>query len=198
MIKRLMDILLVVMALSLLWPLMLVIALLVRWRLGKPVIFSQTRPGYLGRPFRIYKFRSMTDALDTNGSPLPDAMRLTKFGKFLRSTSLDELPNLWAILKGDMSLVGPRPLLMEYLPLYNAQQARRHLVKPGLTGWAQINGRNAISWQDKFMLDSWYVDHQSLWLDIKIILLTIKKIFVREGISAKGEVTMPKFTGNDR
>lgn len=198
MIKRLMDILLVVMALSLLWPLMLVIALLVRWRLGKPVIFSQTRPGYLGKPFRIYKFRSMTDALDTNGSPLPDAMRLTKFGKFLRSTSLDELPNLWAILKGDMSLVGPRPLLMEYLPLYNAQQARRHLVKPGLTGWAQINGRNAISWQDKFMLDSWYVDHQSLWLDIKIILLTIKKIFVREGISAKGEVTMPKFTGNDR
>lgn len=197
MIKRLMDILLVVMALSLLWPLMLVIALLVRWRLGKPVIFSQTRPGYLGKPFRIYKFRSMTDALDTNGSPLPDAMRLTKFGKFLRSTSLDELPNLWAILKGDMSLVGPRPLLMEYLPLYNAQQARRHLVKPGLTGWAQINGRNAISWQDKFMLDSWYVDHQSLWLDIKIILLTIKKIFVREGISAKGEVTMPKFTGND-
>jgi lipopolysaccharide/colanic/teichoic acid biosynthesis glycosyltransferase len=198
MIKRLMDILLVVMALSLLWPLMLVIALLVRWRLGKPVIFSQTRPGYLGKPFRIYKFRSMTDALDTNGSPLPDAMRLTKFGKFLRSTSLDELPNLWAILKGDMSLVGPRPLLMEYLPLYNAQQARRHLVKPGLTGWAQINGRNAISWQDKFMLDSWYVDHQSVWLDIKIILLTIKKIFVREGISAKGEVTMPKFTGNDR
>ncbi|WP_018985055.1 sugar transferase [Methylophilus methylotrophus] len=197
MIKRLMDILLVVMALSLLWPLMLVIALLVRWRLGKPVIFSQTRPGYLGKPFRIYKFRSMTDALDANGSPLPDAMRLTKFGNFLRSTSLDELPNLWAILKGDMSLVGPRPLLTEYLPLYNAQQARRHLVKPGLTGWAQINGRNAISWQDKFMLDSWYVDHQSLWLDIKIILLTIKKIFVREGISAKGEATMPKFTGND-
>lgn len=198
MIKRLMDILLVVMALSLLWPLMLVIALLVRWRLGNPVIFSQTRPGYLGKPFRIYKFRSMTDALDANGFPLPDAMRLTKFGNFLRSTSLDELPNLWAILKGDMSLVGPRPLLMEYLPLYNAHQARRHLVKPGLTGWAQINGRNAISWQDKFMLDSWYVDHQSLWLDIKIILLTIKKIFVREGISAKGEVTMPKFTGNDR
>jgi sugar transferase EpsL len=197
MIKRLMDILLVVMALSLLWPIMLVIALLVRWRLGKPVIFSQTRPGYLCKPFRIYKFRSMTDALDANGSPLPDAMRLTTLGNFLRSTSLDELPNLWAILKGDMSLVGPRPLLMEYLPLYNTEQARRHLVRPGLTGWAQINGRNAISWQDKFALDVWYVDHQSIWLDIKIILLTIKKIVVREGISAKGEATMPKFTGND-
>lgn len=197
MIKRLMDILLVVMAFLLLWPLILAIGLLVRWRLGSAVIFSQTRPGYLGKPFRIYKFRSMTDDLDADGYPLPDAMRLTTFGNFLRSTSLDELPNLWAILKGDMSLVGPRPLLMEYLPLYNTEQARRHLVRPGLTGWAQINGRNAISWQDKFMLDVWYVDHQSVWLDIKIILLTIKKIVVREGISAKGEATMPKFTGND-
>lgn len=197
MIKRLMDILLVVMAFSLLWPLMLIIALLVRWKLGTPILFSQTRPGYLGKPFNIYKFRSMTDARSVDGKLLPDEIRLTRFGRLLRSTSLDELPNLGVIFKGDMSLVGPRPLLVEYLPLYNAEQARRHLVKPGLTGWAQINGRNAISWQEKFALDVWYVDHQSLWLDMKIILLTIKKICAREGISAKGEATMPKFTGND-
>jgi len=197
MIKRLMDILLVVMAFSLLWPLMLIIALLVRWKLGTPILFSQTRPGYLGKPFNIYKFRSMTDARGVDGKLLPDEIRLTRFGLLLRSTSLDELPNLWVIFKGDMSLVGPRPLLVEYLALYNAEQARRHLVKPGLTGWAQINGRNAISWQEKFALDVWYVDHQSLWLDMKIILLTIKKICAREGISAKGEATMPKFTGND-
>lgn len=170
---------------------------MVRCKLGTPVLFSQTRPGYLGKPFNIYKFRSMTDARSADGALLPDEIRLTRFGHLLRSTSLDELPNLWVIFKGDMSLVGPRPLLMEYLPLYNAEQARRHLVKPGLTGWAQVNGRNAISWQEKFALDAWYVDHQSLWLDIKIILLTIKKICVREGISAKGEATMPKFTGND-
>lgn len=197
MVKRLMDVLLVVLAFCLLWPLILGVALMVRWKLGTPVLFSQTRPGHLGKPFNIYKFRSMTDARSADGALLPDEIRLTSFGRLLRSTSLDELPNLWVILKGDMSLVGPRPLLMEYLPLYNAQQARRHLVKPGLTGWAQVNGRNAISWQEKFALDAWYVDHQSLWLDIKIILLTIKKISVREGISAKGEATMPKFTGND-
>lgn len=192
-----MDVLLVILAFCLLWPLILGIALMVRWKLGTPVLFNQTRPGYLGKPFNIYKFRSMTDARSADGALLPDEIRLTRFGRLLRSTSLDELPNLWVIFKGDMSLVGPRPLLMEYLPLYNAQQARRHLVKPGLTGWAQVNGRNAISWQEKFALDAWYVDHQSLWLDIKIILLTIKKICVREGISAKGEATMPKFTGND-
>lgn len=197
MIKRLMDILLVVMAFSFLWPLMLIIALLVRCKLGTPILFSQTRPGYLGKPFNIYKFRSMTDARSVDGKLLPDEIRLTRFGRLLRSTSLDELPNLGVIFKGDMSLVGPRPLLVEYLPLYNAEQARRHLVKPGLTGWAQVNGRNAISWQEKFALDVWYVDHQSLWLDMKIILLTIKKIFAREGISAKGDATMPKFTGND-
>ncbi|AKR43503.1 sugar transferase [Methylophilus sp. TWE2] len=197
MVKRLMDVLLVILAFCLLWPLILGVALMVRWKLGTPVLFNQTRPGYLGKPFNIYKFRSMTDARSADGALLPDEIRLTRFGRLLRSTSLDELPNLWVIFKGDMSLVGPRPLLMEYLPLYNAQQARRHLVKPGLTGWAQVNGRNAISWQEKFALDAWYVDHQSLWLDIKIILLTIKKICVREGISAKGEATMPKFTGND-
>jgi sugar transferase EpsL len=197
MVKRLMDVLLVVLAFCLLWPLILGVALMVRCKLGTPVLFSQTRPGYLGKPFNIYKFRSMTDARSADGALLPDEIRLTRFGRLLRSTSLDELPNLWVIFKGDMSLVGPRPLLMEYLPLYNAQQARRHLVKPGLTGWAQVNGRNAISWQEKFALDAWYVDHQSLWLDIKIILLTIKKICAREGISAKGEATMPKFTGND-
>lgn len=197
MVKRLMDVLLVVLAFCLLWPLILGVALMVRCKLGTPVLFSQTRPGYLGKPFNIYKFRSMTDARSADGALLPDEIRLTRFGRLLRSTSLDELPNLWVIFKGDMSLVGPRPLLMEYLPLYNAEQARRHLVKPGLTGWAQVNGRNAISWQEKFALDAWYVDHQSLWLDIKIILLTIKKICVREGISAKGEATMPKFTGND-
>lgn len=197
MIKRLTDILLVVMAFFLLWPLILLVALLVRWKLGTPILFRQTRPGYLGKPFNIYKFRSMTDARNTDGALLPDEIRLTRFGRLLRSTSLDELPNLWVIFKGDMSLVGPRPLLMEYLPLYNAEQARRHLVKPGLTGWAQVNGRNAISWQEKFALDTWYVDHQSLWLDMKIILLTIKKTCKREGISAKGEATMRKFTGND-
>lgn len=197
MIKRLLDIVLVVIALCLLWPVMLLIALVVRIWLGSPIIFRQTRPGYLGVPFNIYKFRSMTDACDASGQRLPDALRLTRVGRFLRSTSLDELPNLWVILKGDMSLVGPRPLLMEYLPLYNAEQARRHLVKPGLTGWAQINGRNAISWQDKFALDVWYVDHQCLWLDVKIIACTASKILLREGISANGEATMPKFTGND-
>lgn len=195
-IKRLLDILLALFALSLLWPVMLIVALLIRCKLGTPVIFHQLRPGYLGKPFKIYKFRSMTDMRDAKGALLPDAERLTPFGKLLRASSLDELPNLWVILKGDMSLVGPRPLLMEYLSLYNDEQAKRHHVKPGLTGWAQVNGRNAISWEEKFALDVWYVKHQSLWLDLKILGMTVKKILIRDGINAAGDATMPKFTGN--
>ena len=159
-------------------------------------MFRQQRPGLHTKPFHIIKFRSMNNKKSNTGELLSDSERMTKFGKFLRSTSLDELPTLWNVLKGEMSLVGPRPLLMEYLPLYNKFQNRRHEIKPGITGWAQINGRNAISWLDKFRLDVWYVDHQSLWLDIKIIFLTIKKVFFRDGISAEGEATMPKFTGN--
>ena len=177
-------------------PILLVVALLVSRKLGSPVLFSQVRPGLYGKPFRMIKFRTMTDARDANGELLPDSIRLTTFGKFLRSSSLDELPGLWNVLKGDMSLVGPRPLLMEYLPRYTPQQARRHAVRPGITGWAQVNGRNAISWNQKFKLDVWYVDNQSFWLDLKILLLTVKKVFVREGISAEGEATMPKFTGS--
>ncbi len=177
-------------------PILLVVALLVSRKLGSPVLFSQVRPGLYGKPFRMIKFRTMTDARDANGELLPDSIRLTAFGKFLRSSSLDELPGLWNVLKGDMSLVGPRPLLMEYLPRYTPQQARRHAVRPGITGWAQVNGRNAISWTQKFKLDVWYVDNQSFWLDLKILLLTVKKVFVREGISAEGEATMPKFTGS--
>jgi len=165
--------------------------------MGHPVIFKQTRPGLFGKSFNMIKFRTMEDAFDSTGYPLPDEERLTSFGKFLRSTSLDELPGLWCVLKGDMSLVGPRPLLVEYLPLYSDEQARRHNVRPGITGWAQVNGRNAISWDEKFELDLWYVDNQSFWLDIKILSLTVKKVFVREGISADGEVTMSKFKGND-
>ena len=164
--------------------------------MGTPVIFSQVRPGRDGKPFRMYKFRSMKDATDQDGNPLPDADRITPFGAKLRSTSLDELPELWNVLKGEMSLVGPRPLLMEYLPLYSTEQYRRHEVRPGITGWAQVNGRNAISWEEKFEYDVWYVDNQSILLDIKILLLTIKKVFVKEGISAEGEVTMTKFTGS--
>lgn len=177
-------------------PLILLLAVLIRLYIGSPILFKQQRPGLYEKPFFIYKFRTMSDSLDENGNLLPDADRLSAFGRFVRSTSLDELPNLWIILKGDMSFVGPRPLLMEYLPLYNTEQAKRHLVKPGLTGWAQVNGRNAISWEEKFALDVWYVEHQSIWLDLKIIFMTVKKIFLREGISATGEVTMPKFTGN--
>lgn len=194
--KRLIDLSLALSGLVVLFPVMAVVALLVRINLGAPVIFSQTRPGYLGKPFKIYKFRSMSNAYDEKGVLLPDNLRLTRFGRLLRSTSLDELPNLWTIIKGDMSIVGPRPLLMEYLPLYDSQQAKRHLVKPGLTGWAQINGRNAISWNEKFALDVWYAENVSVWLDIKIIVITIKKIIMREGISAEGEATMSKFTGN--
>ena len=194
--KRLFDILLAALALVVLGLPMLVLAGMVRSRLGSPVLFQQVRPGRYGRPFKMVKFRTMRDAIDADGNPLPDSERMTPFGSLLRSSSLDELPELWNVLKGEMSLVGPRPLLMEYLPLYTMDQARRHEVRPGVTGWAQINGRNAISWEDKFELDVWYVDNQSFWLDLKILLLTVKKVFVREGISGVGEVTMSKFSGS--
>jgi len=193
--KRMMDVVLSGTGLVALSPVIGTIALLVRWKLGKPVLFRQLRPGYKGKPFYLIKFRTMRDAFDAQGNLLPDAERMTSFGSFLRSTSLDELPELWNVLKGEMSLVGPRPLLMEYLPLYTPEQARRHDVKPGITGWVQVNGRNALSWEEKFKLDVWYVDNQSLWLDIRILLLTLKKVLLREGISAQGEATMPKFTG---
>lgn len=175
---------------------MLLLMLVVRARLGSPVFFRQVRPGLQGKPFEMIKFRTMTDEYGHDGRLLPDTARLTPFGRFLRSTSLDELPELWNVIKGEMSLVGPRPLLMEYLPLYSPEQARRHEVRPGVTGWAQVNGRNAINWQEKFKLDVWYVDHQTLRLDLKILWLTVKKVLVREGINGHGEVTMSKFTGN--
>ena len=194
--KRLLDFIAALLGLiALALPLLLLMAL-IRRRLGSPVFFRQTRPGLHGQPFEMVKFRTMTDTRGPDGALLPDAERLTPFGRFLRSTSLDELPELWNVLKGDMSLVGPRPLLMEYLPLYSPEQARRHAVRPGVTGWAQVNGRNAISWEEKFALDTWYVDHQSLRLDIRILWLTVKKVLVREGISAAGEATMGKFTGS--
>ena len=196
--KRIVDILVSFFGIVLLTPIFLLVAFLIRKNLGSPVIFSQIRPGIDGKPFKMYKFRSMKNAIDTSGNPLPDAERLTPFGQKLRSTSLDELPELWNVLKGDMSLVGPRPLLMEYLPLYNKEQYRRHEMRPGITGWAQINGRNAISWEDKFKLDVWYVDNQSLKLDLKILLLTIKKVFIKEGVSSSGEVTTSKFTGSHK
>jgi len=194
--KRLLDIFVSSTALSILAPLILVIAWQINRKMGSPVLFRQTRPGLNGKPFEMIKFRTMKDAVDAQGNPLPDSERLTPFGQFLRSSSLDELPELWNVLKGDMSLVGPRPLLMEYLPLYTPEQYRRHEVRPGVTGWAQINGRNALSWEEKFRLDVWYVDNRSLWLDIKILFLTVKKVVVRDGISADGEATMPKFTGS--
>lgn len=194
-LKRLMDLCLASVALVLLALPMLVIALLVRLSLGSPVLFRQQRAGLHGKPFTLIKFRTMRDALDERGKLLPDEVRLTRFGKWLRHTSLDELPELLNVLKGEMSLVGPRPLLLEYLPRYNAQQARRHEVKPGITGWAQVNGRNALSWEEKFRLDVWYVDHWNLWLDIKILLLTLWKVLKREGISAEGSATMPVFMG---
>ena len=194
--KRLFDIVVSACALLMLALPMLVVIWMVRRKLGSPVFFAQVRPGMHGKPFKMVKFRSMISERSTDGELLPDAVRLTPFGRFLRSTSLDELPELWNVLKGDMSLVGPRPLLMEYLPLYSPEQARRHEVRPGITGWAQVNGRNAIAWEDKFKLDVWYVDHCSLWLDIKILWLTVKKVLVREGISAAGEATMGKFTGS--
>ena len=194
--KRLLDFTAALLGLIALALPLCVLILLIRRRLGSPVFFRQIRPGLHGQPFEMVKFRTMTDACGPDGVLLPDAERLTPFGRFLRATSLDELPELWNVLKGDMSLVGPRPLLMEYLPLYSPEQARRHAVRPGVTGWAQVNGRNAISWEEKFALDTWYVDHQSLLLDMKILWLTIKKVLVREGISAAGEATMGKFTGS--
>lgn len=193
--KRLFDLLASAMGLLLLAVPLALLAWQVRRKLGSPVLFTQVRPGLHGKPFRMVKFRTMTDARDASGALLPDAQRLTPFGRFLRASSLDELPELWNVLRGEMSLVGPRPLLMEYLPLYSPEQARRHEVRPGITGWAQVNGRNAISWADKFALDVWYVDHRSLWLDVRILWLTVRKVVVRDGISAAGEATMPKFTG---
>lgn len=196
MLKRTIDFLFALFALVTLLPVLIVVAVLVRVKLGSPILFSQQRPGLNGKIFRMYKFRSMTDERDELGNLLPNEKRLTPFGQKLRSTSLDELPGLLNVLKGDMSLVGPRPLLVEYLPLYNREQARRHEMRPGITGWAQVNGRNAISWEDKFKLDVWYVDNQSFWLDVKILLLTVKKVFVRDGINSSDNVTMPKFKGN--
>lgn len=196
--KRMLDIVCSGAALACLSPLLLAIALLVRMRLGAPVLFRQTRPGLKGRPFEMLKFRTMRDAVGHDGRPLPDSERLTPFGQWLRATSLDELPGLWSVLKGDMSLVGPRPLLMEYLPLYSPEQARRHDVRPGVTGWAQVNGRNAISWDEKFAFDVWYVDNRSLWLDLKILLLTVKKVVRRDGISSATSATMERFTGPER
>lgn len=193
--KRLMDFIASVFGLSVLLPIIAILSLLIRINLGAPILFGQMRPGMNGKPFRMIKFRTMRDASDLDGNPLPDSERITKFGAFLRATSLDELPELWNVLKGDMSLVGPRPLLMEYLDLYTPEQARRHEIRPGITGWAQVNGRNAISWEEKFKLDVWYVDNRSLWLDIKILWMTVKKVIVREGISAQGEATMSKFEG---
>lgn len=194
--KRVFDLIVATTMLILLSPVLLVVALMVRVRLGSPVLFIQRRPGLSGKPFRMRKFRTMRDAFDREGRPLPDAERLTPFGSMLRSTSLDELPGLFNVVRGDMSLVGPRPLLMQYLPLYSAEQARRHDVRPGLTGWAQVNGRNALGWDEKFALDRWYVDHHSFTLDLTILWLTVRKVLVRDGISAEGEATMAPFTGN--
>lgn len=196
MIKRLIDITASSVALITLSPVLAVTAYKVKKNLGSPVLFKQTRPGLNGKPFEMIKFRTMKDATDKEGNLLPDSERLTPFGQKLRSTSLDELPELWNVLRGDMSLVGPRPLLMEYLPLYDSEQARRHNVRPGVTGYAQVNGRNAISWEQKFALDTWYVDNQSLWLDIKILAKTVKQVLIKDGINAEGEATMSKFTGS--
>jgi lipopolysaccharide/colanic/teichoic acid biosynthesis glycosyltransferase len=195
MLKRAFDIVASTSALVVLSPVLAITAYKVKKELGSPVLFRQTRPGLHGKPFEMIKFRTMKDATDKEGNALPDSERLTDFGKKLRASSLDELPELWNVLKGDMSLVGPRPLLMEYLPLYNAEQAKRHNVRPGVTGYAQVNGRNSLSWEDKFKLDTWYVEHQSLWLDMKILLKTVKKVIIKDGISAEGEATMTKFTG---
>ena len=195
MLKRAFDIAASTSALVVLSPVLAITAHKVKKELGSPVLFRQTRPGLHGKPFEMIKFRTMKDVTDKAGNALPDSERLTEFGKKLRASSLDELPELWNVLKGDMSLVGPRPLLMEYLPLYSAEQAKRHNVRPGVTGYAQVNGRNSLSWEDKFKLDTWYVEHQSLWLDMKILLKTVKKVIIKDGISAEGEATMTKFTG---
>ena len=195
MVKRAIDLILSATALLLLAPILSIVALLIRRKLGSPILFAQVRPGLDGQPFRMVKFRTMTDARDADGNLLPDTDRLPPFGRWLRATSLDELPELWNVLKGEMSLVGPRPLLMQYLPLYSVEQARRHMVKPGLTGWAQINGRNALTWDEKFALDSWYVDNRGLWLDVKILCMTALKVIRRDGINAASDMTMPVFTG---
>ena len=195
--KRIFDLVITFFGLPLLLPVITLTALILISKLGLPIFFKQSRPGLNRKIFNIYKFRTMTNERDKDGILLPDELRLTKFGKFLRSTSLDELPSLWNVLKSDMSLVGPRPLLLEYLPLYSTQQARRHEVKPGITGWAQINGRNAITWGEKFDLDVWYVDNKSIWLDIKILWLTVKKVIMRDGINQVGQSTMESFKGND-
>ncbi len=194
--KRCFDLVVAVVALLALAVPLLVLVWLVRSKLGSPVLFRKVRHGLHGQPFEMVKFRTMTDERSADGTLLPDAQRLTPLGSFLRASSLDELPELWNVIKGDMSLVGPRPLLMEYLPLYTPEQARRHEVRPGITGWAQVNGRNAISWEDKFALDVWYVDHRSLWLDLSIVWMTVRKVLVRDGISAVGEATMTRFTGS--
>lgn len=193
--KRLFDLTVAAVLLLVLSPVLLITAYLIRQKLGSPVIFKQERPGLHGKIFYLYKFRSMTDERDENGELLPDDVRLTAFGNLVRKTSLDELPQLFNVLKGDISLVGPRPLLKEYLPLYTEEQARRHNVKPGITGWAQVNGRNAISWEEKFRLDVWYVDHQSFWLDLKILYMTLMKVVRSEGINQAGHVTITKFQG---
>ncbi|EPU3405841.1 sugar transferase [Vibrio vulnificus] len=193
--KRLFDFLVSLTALILLSPIIALVAWKICKNLGSPVLFRQTRPGLNGKPFEMVKFRTMKDAVDEQGNPLPDSERMTPFGDKLRNSSLDELPELWNVLKGEMSLVGPRPLLMQYLPLYSPEQARRHEVRPGVTGWAQINGRNAISWEEKFKLDVWYVDNRNLWLDIKILCLTVKKVFIKEGITSEGHVTAEEFKG---
>lgn len=195
MLKRAFDIAASTSALVVLSPVLAITAYKVKKELGSPVLFRQVRPGLHGRPFEMIKFRTMKDATDKEGNALPDSERLTEFGKKLRASSLDELPELWNVLKGDMSLVGPRPLLMEYLPLYSAEQAKRHNVRPGVTGYAQVNGRNSLSWEDKFKLDTWYIEHQSFLLDMKILLKTVKKVIIKDGISAEGEATMTKFTG---
>lgn len=195
MLKRLLDIIIAGTALIILSPLYAFVAYKVKKNLGSPVLFRQVRPGLHGKPFEMIKFRTMKDAVDANGNPLPDSERLTPFGKMLRATSLDEMPELWNVIKGDMSVVGPRPLLMEYLPLYNTEQAKRHNVRPGMTGHAQVNGRNAISWEEKFKLDTWYVENRSTWLDFKIMFKTVHKVIAKDDISAEGEATMTKFTG---
>ncbi len=195
-IKRILDLIIIFLTLSILIPVLITVFFFVKVKLGSPVFFKQIRPGLNGKLFNIYKFRTMTNEFDENGFLLQDKDRLTEFGKFLRSTSLDELPSLWCVFKGDMSLVGPRPLLLEYLPLYSKRQARRHEVKPGLTGWAQVNGRNAISWNEKLELDVNYIENQSFWLDIKILWMTVKKVIDRDGVSNKNHVTVDKFKGN--
>ena len=198
MIKRIFDIVVSALALSLLAPVFAIVALLSLNKLGSPIIFAQVRPGLGGRPFRMFKFRTMTDARNAEGVLLADTDRLPPFGRWLRATSMDELPELWNVLKGDMSLVGPRPLLLEYLPLYSAEQARRHQVKPGITGWAQVNGRNALCWDEKFAMDLWYVKYNHFWLDVRILCLTLLKVLKREGISGEGQATMGKFTGSEQ